>query len=540
MKTFSKLGTAAMMALLTVLPANVACVRAQKQQVIQQSIKTLYPTKDWAISDFVVTAPEFGAKAVPGFDNRAAFQAAIDAAYKNGGGVVYIPAGNYEFRSTQVGVKNVRVRRGRSEENKKFHFEFVLRLHPGVQLRGDWADPASNDGKVLGTILEVRVGKDAPNHDGSVESWWNDGQAGNALRTTYTSIADRFIEMNAGTGVTNLSIWYPEQDIKDVKPYPWTLFQTQGDCATIEHVTLVNAYNGFNSAPSELHYVLDSYMTALNKGIEVHVCTDIGRIENVRISPEYWAKSGLPGAPSLADVTAYTKANGTGYQMHRSDWEYVSDLLVSGYKTGVWIGREPGFADAPNAQLYEVHVDGCGNGLYVEDVNPYGILISNSSFAAGEGDNAVYFYKDFSTSVQFNGVDFNGPIVSDGRDGVISFESCTFNEYPDYALKINSGNVLLSQCDFKKSTGHVYLGADTYTLKSVNSGYKSKLQIDNHSTAADVEVITGKKYTFAPIPKNIKTNIAVHPKPASDNVLVTITIAPPGMYRPSCSPHSMP
>ena len=65
----------------------------------------------------------------------------------------------------------------------------------------------------------------------------------------------------------------------------------------------------------------------------------------------------------------------------------------------------------------------------------------------------------------------------------------------------------------------MYLGADTYTLKSVNSGYKSKLQIDNHSTAADVEVITGKKYTFAPIPKNIKTNIAVHPKPASDNVL---------------------
>lgn len=87
-----------------------------------------------------------------------------------------------------------------------------------------------------------------------------------------------------------ISIWYPEQDIKDVKPYPWTLFQTQGDCATIEHITLVNAYNGFNSAPSELHYVLDSYMTALNKGIEIHVCTDIGRVENVRISPEYWGQ----------------------------------------------------------------------------------------------------------------------------------------------------------------------------------------------------------------------------------------------------------
>ena len=451
-ETFSKLWATAMITLTMMLPVNVACSQT-KQQVPQQSIKTIYPTKDWAISDFVVTAPEFGAKAEPGFDNRAAFQAAIDAAYQSGGGVVYIPAGNYEFRSTQVGTKNVRVRQGPSEIKKDFHFEYVLRLHPGVQLRGDWADPASHNGKVLGTILEVRVGKDSPNYDGSVESWWNDGQADNALRTTYTSIADRFIEMNAGTGVTNLSIWYPEQDIHHVKPYPWTLFQTQGDCATIERVTLVNSYNGFNSAPSELHYVLNSYMTALNKGIEVHVCTDIGRIENVRISPEYWANSGLPGAPSLEDVTAYTRTNGTGYQMHRSDWEYVSYLYISGYKTGVWIGREPGFADAPNAQLYEVHVGDCGNGLYVEDVNPYDILISNSSFGAGQDGNAVYFYKDFSTSVQFNGVDFKGSVVGDGDGGVVSFESCTFSEYNDYALRMNRGNVLLSQCEFKKMPG---------------------------------------------------------------------------------------
>jgi polygalacturonase len=72
-------------------------------EYIQRSIKTGYPTKDWVISDFVVTDPKFGAKAKPGFDNRPAFQAAIDAAYKYGGGVVYIPAGNYEFRSTQTG-----------------------------------------------------------------------------------------------------------------------------------------------------------------------------------------------------------------------------------------------------------------------------------------------------------------------------------------------------------------------------------------------------------------------------------------------------
>ena len=505
--------------LMALFSVETADAQIKKQQTLQHSIKTVYSTKDWVISDFVVTDPMFGAKAEPGFDNRAAFQAAIDAAYESGGGVVYIPAGNYEFHSTQIGIKSVRVRQGTSENKKDFNYEYVLRLHPGVQLRGDWAAPESNNGMVLGTILEVRVGKNAPNYDGSVKSWWNDSQAGNALRTTYTSIADRFIEMNAGTGVTNLSIWYPEQNINDVKPYPWTLFQTQGNCATIEHVTLVNSYNGFNSAPSELHYVLDSYITALNKGIEVHVCTDIGRIENVSISPEYWAKSGLPGAPTLAELTAYTKANSVGFQMHRSDWEYISYLHISGYKTGIWIGREPGFADAPNAQLYEGHVDNCENGLYVEDVNPYGILISNSSFGAAKGGNAVYFYKDFSTSTQFNGVEFSGPIVSDGSDGVISFESCLFGKYSDYALKINNGNVLLSQCHFENADKHVYLGMNMRTLKSVNSGHKQRLKINNHSNDAKIEIITDKKYAFEPIPKGLKTNIIAHPRPVSNQVL---------------------
>ena len=114
-ETFSKLWV--MITLTMMLPVKCRLF-ANKAQVPQQSIKTIYPTKDWAISDFVVTAPEFGAKAEPGFDNRAAFQAAIDAAYQSGGGVVYIPAGNYEFRSTQVGTKNVRVRQGRSETRK--------------------------------------------------------------------------------------------------------------------------------------------------------------------------------------------------------------------------------------------------------------------------------------------------------------------------------------------------------------------------------------------------------------------------------------
>ena len=474
------------------------------------AITTIYPTKDWVISDFPVT--QFGAQAKAGFDNREAFQSAIDAAYAQGGGVVYIPAGNYEFRSTMSNTANVRVRRQNGSETlEEFIYKYVLTLPPGVQLRGDWAGPET----VGGTVLEVRAGEDSPNYDGKIESWWNDSQDNNALHSSFTSVADRFIEMNRGTGVTNLSIWYPEQDINNVRKYPWTLFQTSGDSATVENVTLVNAYNGFYSAPSELHYILNSYITALNTGIELHVCTDIGRIENVSIDPKYWANCGLPNAPSLKAVSDYTKEKSTGFQMHRSDWEYVSYLRVTDYHIGMWVGKEPGFSNTPNAQFYEIEMRNCATGLYIEDVNPYGLLFSNSKIG---GDTAVYFHKDFNTSVQFSGVAFNGPVTSDGKGGVISFENCAFDGYGDYALRINSGNVLLTQNEFKKSgvnSENVYLSETVKTFKSLNN---RGLNVKNNSTHADVEIYGGDEYIIDPVPQNIKTDIAVHPKPQSNNV----------------------
>lgn len=490
---------------------------AQKPAVsYEESIRTIYPTKDWVISDFFVTDVRFGARAEAGFDNRAAFQAAIDAAYMAGGGVVYVPAGHYEFHSTQIGNRQVRVRKGDTEEKKDYTYRYVLSLPSGVQLRGDWADPALHQNQVAGTVLEVRVGKDSPAYDATIKSWWNDSQNGNVLHSSYTSIADRFIELNACTGVTNLSIWYPEQDVHDVHPYPWTLFQTRGDNATIERVTLVNAYNGFMSAPSELHYMKNCYMTALNKGVEVHVCTDIGRIEDVHIHPAIWAESGLPGAPSLEEVRDYTLENGLGFRMHRSDWEYVSGLDISGYKTGVWIGKEPGFKNAPNAQFFNLNVRDCHTALFVEEVNPYGILITNSIFGSIAGGQSVYFHPDFGTSVQFNGVDINGQVVSDGHGGVISFENCTFEKLTTPAIQLSSGNLLLTQCDFKQKKKHVCLGSDALNLKSINCG---ELDVIWNHSSANVECRHDQNFYVKPVEKGIVTESPVYPRPATNRIL---------------------
>lgn len=475
------------------------------------AIPTVYPTKDWVISDFQVT--QFGARAEAGFDNREAFQAAIDSAYAEGGGVVFIPAGNYEFRSAKSKTVSVRTRNeDDSETVKEFVYEYVLSLPPGVQLRGDRDASRDVSQPAGGTILEVRVGADSPNYDKKVEGWRNNPYANTTFPRSYISVADRFIEMNSCTGVTNLSVWYPDQDIANVRKYPWTLFQTSGDSATVENVTLINAYNGFYSAPSELHYIVNSSIMALNVGIELHICTDIGRIENVSIDPKHWANSALPGAPSLEAAANYTKANGTAFQMHRSDWEYVSGLRVNGYRTGMWVGKEPGFPHTPNAQFYGIDISDCATGLFIEEVNPYGLLFSNSAIG---GDTAVYFHRDFSTSVQFNGVAFNGKVTSDGKGGVISFENCVFDGGESYALRINSGNALLTQNKFMKTGDNVYIGENVAAFKSLNN---SGLNLVNKSAQAIIEIRSGSEYLIDPIPQNIKTDIAVHPKPQSANV----------------------
>lgn len=64
-KTISKWGKIAMIAIITMFIAIIvnAQVTTAKRQALQQSIATVYPTKDWVIADFVVTDLEFGAKA---------------------------------------------------------------------------------------------------------------------------------------------------------------------------------------------------------------------------------------------------------------------------------------------------------------------------------------------------------------------------------------------------------------------------------------------------------------------------------------------
>ncbi|WP_435169714.1 S-layer homology domain-containing protein [Paenibacillus glycanilyticus] len=462
-------------------------VKTQPQQNVSTETKvydTVYPTDDVVIADMSVK--DFGAAGDGVKDDTKAFQDALAAAGNRGGGVVFAPAGTYKLTSHLI-------------------------VPTGVTLRGDWISPDSAGGEVKGTILAVYADKGIEN-------------------------GPSFLQLAPVSGVTNLSVWYPEQSLNAPVAYPWTFEQLSGDSMTVKNVTLVNSYNGIKIGPSwnELHYVRNLYGTVLKTGIFLDFTTDIGRLEHIRLASSYWAGSGLAGSPQQAELKAYTTGNTEGIVMGRSDWEYMSDIDLADFKNGMRITTRTGSLETANAQLYKINVHDSNVALKVEGVNDFGLLISDSSFKANVGvdPKAVYATEGFHSIVQFNQVTFGGTphhaVVNEGS-GVLSFENSTFENWDDqnggYAIAAKGGSLILGQSAFSKTAKHVLLEDSVATVNSVNSGHNGSLAVTDNSDAAEVNVHQDAKYVLEQQPAVAALDLANRPKPAN-NSLFDITAAP--------------
>lgn len=447
---------------------------------------TNYTTQDVVIADSNVK--DFGAKGDGIKDDTQAFQDALNAAGNRGGGVVFAPEGHYRMNGSLI-------------------------IPTGVTLRGDWISPDDVNKEVKGTILDVYGGK------GEEE-------------------APSFIQLSPSSGVTNLSVWYPEQSAIHPSGYPWTIEQLSGDSATIQNVTLVNAYKGIKIGPiwNELHYIKNVYGTVLNTGVFLDFTTDIGRIEHLRLAPDYWSGSGLAGSPQKNTLTEYLVTHAEGIVMGRSDWEYMSDVFLSGFKTGLRMTTRTDSLETANAQLYKINIENSETALKIEGVNDYGLLISDSSFKADAGENpvAIHATTGFRSIVQFNKVTVGGnphqAVLNDGT-GVLSFENSSFENWDDqsggYAITAKAGSLILGQSTFAKPTHHVLLQGTAAELNAINSGYQGKLQVQNESDAAQLNIHWDEKYNLETLPEVASLDLAQQPKPTTVE-LYNITDQPYG------------
>ncbi|MDL2262450.1 discoidin domain-containing protein [Bacteroidales bacterium OttesenSCG-928-I21] len=388
------------------------------------SIAAFAQTPDWTTTNPDYDAPDIGVVTYNALNhdivtgvltsvtdinvNTRAVQNLLNAIAQQGGGVLYFPAGTYYLAK--------------------------LSIPKGVSIRGDWKTPT--EGKsVDGTILACKWGKGMLN------------------------IGEAFITMEPSTSVSNVVIWYPDQESGNVLKFPPTIvFGKSGywgnEYCHVRNVTFVNSYhavlhNGGNGGgATNVHNV---YGTIFNRGIEIDNVSEVCRFDYVHWSPKYWAESGLTGAPASATSGAYVdfmKNNAIGVEMKRNDWSYTTFLEAEYLKIGFHAVKstyaEGGNYPTPNGHNYGFIFKNCGTGVQCDDISSYGIM-----------------FTDVTTENCQRGL-----VVNSSDNAPVQISNCTFaadtavllaksarSRLMMYQTTVNSGRVVIQNSDFTTVDG---------------------------------------------------------------------------------------
>jgi hypothetical protein len=380
-----------------------------------------------------ISVRDYGAKGDGRADDTAAFQKALDAAAAAGGGMVDAGLGSYLIKGHLV-------------------------IPDNVTLSGVWTIPTAWS-QYKGTTLLAVEG------EGSEEG-------------------APFISLGTNSVLKGVTVFYPNQKPDAIKPYPWCIAGRGGDNSSIVDCLLVNPYLGvdFGTRPCGRHYIRNLYGQPLRTGIFVDKCYDIGRIENVHFWP-FWNGDDKAGA------VKFNHEQGETFIFGRTDWEYVFNTFMWGYKVGYrFIQTEAG---ATNGNFLGIGADACETSVLVEASQPYGILITNGEFVAflGQEPVEVRVLPTNTGSVQFQNCAFWGPahhVASTAGTGVVTFNNCHFQEWAQGvpAIQASEGSLSVIGCTFSRESPQVELGSAVRSAVIMGNQVKGKLDIRNNSKGA--------------------------------------------------------
>ena len=399
---------------------------------------------------------DFGAAGDATTDNTAAFQRALDAAHKSGGGTVYAAPGKYLFRG-------------------------ALAIPEGVTLRGSYGCVPSHTG--------LRdPGQPKPGDDGT--AFFVVGGRG-------TEGGRPFLSLNTNSSLVGLTIYYPDQEIDAVPAaYPWTIAMRGKNPAVLD-VELLNPYQGIDASHNERHNIRNVTGQPLRCGIWVDAILDIGRIENVHFNPWWSVKTKL---------FQWQWDNGEAFIFGRSDWEYVFNTFCYAYKTGYkFVETSDG---ACNGNFMGIGADNCNRAILVEQCAPFALLIVNGEFTSFHGDDPtmVEVLATNSGVVRISNSAFWGPctqIAKVAGTGTVSFSECTFVEWaeqfvgsekeyakdtaPVAAIQATGGSIVVHGCEFRQNKPHVFLGEAVERAVISGNLLSGPIQIRN-SSKGDVQI----------------------------------------------------
>ena len=360
-----------------------------------------YDTLYDIVADVNVLA--FGAVGDGKHDDTEAFRAAIAAVEAMGGGTVYVPRGYYRLSGS-------------------------LTLPALVTLAGDL-----KPGTAEGTVLCIYGGK---------------GE---------TDRAKSAIICGPHASVQNIAFWYPEQALTDGKviPYPAAINQNYINGLTVRNVTFVNAYRGIDAVQTgavlALEYLRDICGTCLDFGYYNDFNLDIGKLENFRLSPDYWLESGLPGTPDEEALRTYMIRNSVGVRMGQADFFYFSDIHVEGYRIGMCfetsVTNTTGNAVANGQILNPVLLD-CYYPIYINNVSWFKITGGELRAVGNEGAAAIYYEQGAAATAgshQAGNLYFtNTKISSSGSSAIVNNSTAPKTLFYDCTIRSALGSAVIA------------------------------------------------------------------------------------------------
>lgn len=398
----------------------------QLPDIVWRLAAPIYEKLDDVVYGYSIT--DFDVEPGSGEDITNKMQAALLLLKNKGGGTLYLPAGEYVLEGT-------------------------VNVPKGVTICGDWKEPTPEDKTIGGTVLLVYAGR------------------GKSVGTA------QFI-LQPNSCIRDLTIYYPEQTVEDIQPYPATiqLYDPSvwgADYTHVNNVTLINSYIGVVQGPNGngCPNVHNLYGTPLCTGLSMDGSADVGRCDYISLSADYWVESGYFGNQDEEALRSYLYENAVGISIGRVDWSYYANTHVEGYAIGMRL-REGELSEAgryPNGQVYRHTYENCRVGLQVDGTSSAGeefaeLQIINCDIGIHVDDNAatangqLQFYRTVISAQTY-------AVLHEGEEDVC-FLDCQVAEGEVCARK---GTLLLASAQADQVTGARIIRTDCTELPEVRT-----------------------------------------------------------------------
>jgi hypothetical protein len=392
------------------------------------------------------TPQEYGAAGDGVTDDSGAFQRAINAVYNSGfsgGGVIYIPPGQYAFYTN-------------------------ITVPTGVTLHGDWMDWTRGTNGLVGTTFDVYYGAGQSN-------------------------AAPFIKTSISASLRDINIWYPNQNPTNIVAYPFAI-EAASD-VVVQNVVLVNAYQGILCNGSE--FILSSVIgTPLFMGVSTTgTIADISQTEDVRFSPAVWPASLLTNAPAAGGSYAtWMRTYGTGMQVFRLDGLINVNTEISGYNAGLDFEMNSG--GEAGCAFYNGWVTNCATAVQAQEMQTSeGLEVSDFTL---DGDTAISrTHTTNDAAAEFDNCQIigrNGTAVSclgANWQSSMSFQNCTISNAlnlagPGIFNLVNCRLLGSTQCVMSATANRAAFTGCTFSpsQKIINNGNANNLLIDSRAAVS--------------------------------------------------------